>query len=201
LLRRSSKYILLLVVPVFVPLAVFAREILHVWLGPTLAGAGATVLQILAVGAAFQVIGVVPSSAIRALGRPDVVAKLYMLEVPLFVGASWWLVRPFGIDGVACAWSGRLVLHVLLLVLTAHRMGLWAWRSHAADVGRVGAPVVLLIFGATLTHVAVPGYSARVVLMAGLLAAFYLWAWTIALGADERRQLLGAVSGWRRDRR
>lgn len=199
LFSRSAKYAVLLTSPVFVLVVVFARDILRLWLGPSLAGPSTAVLQILAVGAAVQVFGAVLSSIVQGVGRPDVTAKVHLLEMPVYLVTVWWLVRAHGIAGVALAWSARLAVDALLLAWVVGRMRLWSWRDQVRGVWRTLAPVALLC-GLSVPAYALPlALVARAALMAILVAAFYWWGWTRALSDGERLWALRLAAGWRRE--
>lgn len=199
LFSRSAKYAVLLTSPVFVLVVVFARDILRLWLGPDLAAPSTAVLQVLAVGAAVQVFGAVLSSIVQGVGRPDVTAKVHLLEVPVYLGTVWWLAGAHGIAGVALAWSARHAVDALLLAWVVGRMRLWSWRDQVWGVWRTLAPVALLC-GLAVPAYALPlDFAARAALMAALVALFYWWGWTRVLNDGERFLALRLAAGWRRE--
>jgi len=198
LFGRSIKYVIVTTFPAFALLAVFASEVLGVWLGPDAATHSGPVLRLLAIGAAFQVLAVVPASMVQGLGRPDLVAKFYLLQAPIYLGALWWLVRRTGIDGAALAWSGRFAMEGLLLLWVAVRMGLWSWATARALAGRIVAPVVGVCGLFTLIYALPVTMAQRIAIIAGLMLPFGWWVWTGALASEERRSMLDLASGWRR---
>lgn len=199
LFSRSAKFVILLTAPAFALVAVFAQDLLRLWLGPALAEQSAPVLRILALGAGLQVLAAIPSSMVQGLGRPDLTAKFYLLETPVYLGAVWWLVRVRGIEGAALAWSGRFALDGLLLLWAARHMGLWSWRTSWAAAGRVIIPVagVLSMFAVLYALPLAP--VPRVVLVGSLLAVFYWCVWAVVLGSEERSWVLRLASEWRRE--
>jgi O-antigen/teichoic acid export membrane protein len=110
----------LLAVPILV-LFIFAPFLLRVWLGPDVAHAASTATRILAVGVLFNALAFVPSNFLSALGRPDVNAKLHLIELCIQLPLAWWLVSTFGIAGAATAWSTRVTLDALLLFWACSR--------------------------------------------------------------------------------
>jgi O-antigen/teichoic acid export membrane protein len=112
---------LLMIVPIGLVL-LFAPEILGVWLGPDFARASSTVLRWLALGVFVNSIARLPFAAIQAGGRPDVTAKIHLIELPGYVVALFVLVRWFGIDGAAVAWTVRIVADTAILCFCVARM-------------------------------------------------------------------------------
>jgi Na+-driven multidrug efflux pump len=79
------------------------------------------VLQLLAIGVLINACAYLPASFLHAAGRPDVTAKLHMLEFPLYIPLVCWLIHGFGIEGAACAWVLRVSLDAALLFWMAGR--------------------------------------------------------------------------------
>lgn len=115
LVSRSLKYILLIQWPITLVIIIFAREILYIWLGMDFAQKSALTLQILALGVLFSSIAHIPSYLFQGIGRPDLTAKFYSLELPIYLGTAWLLIKNFGITGAAVAWTLRAALDVFLL--------------------------------------------------------------------------------------
>lgn len=183
---------LVMAVPLIV-LFVFAPEILHAWLGPEFAGAGATALRILLVGVAANALAHVPSVFLYAIGRPDLPAKNHMAELVIHLPLTIALVRSYGIAGAALAWTTRISLDALLLFYGAARheafhgfaasRSLW-WKSGALITGFALAAAVAGGLDGTVI-------AAGVLLLAAV--AFAVLAWVGALAGEERVAWAGAV--------
>lgn len=197
LFGRSIRYVVLTTGPAFGLLALFAPDVLHFWLGSIAAAQMTPVFRILAAGAVFQVLAVIPATLVQGIGRPDLHAKFSMLHAPVYLGALLWLVRVEGIRGAALAWSARLVLEVLLLLWMARGIGLWSWQDARRAAPRTVVPVVTLWVALALVEILEAGTVQKLVLTAGMIMAFGWWTWTNALAANERQWLLGLVSGAR----
>jgi O-antigen/teichoic acid export membrane protein len=107
LLNRGTMLILLLVLPASLVLALAAGPLLDAWLGAEFAAGSAMVARILAVGILFNCLAFAPGSLIEAAGRADLLAKLALLQVGLFIPLSALLIHRDGIVGAAIAWSAR----------------------------------------------------------------------------------------------
>lgn len=189
-LVRSLKYLLLIVGPAALMLIFFARPVLTLWVGAKFAGEGALVLQILAVGVVINSLAYVPCGLLQGIGRPDLTAKFYLLEVALYIGLAWLLVTKFGLPGAALAWAVRVSVDFLLLIVAA----CWVTRTSP----RLLASRDILISVAGLAALAV-GFSSLWIWSHGLLAdafftvlltaGFLLGAWRFVLDVEEKCQL------------
>jgi O-antigen/teichoic acid export membrane protein len=124
LFRRPLRLLFLLQWPLLVLLWLFPHDILSAWMGPDVANAGAVVLRLLAVAFFLNAFSQVALAGIQGLGRPDLKAKLDLVEVPLFIVLAVLMIPRFGIAGAAGAklvvtFADTAVLFVLAGRLTA----------------------------------------------------------------------------------
>jgi O-antigen/teichoic acid export membrane protein len=122
LYRRALGMVFLILLPIVLAILFFARELLGLWLGTAYAENGERVLQWLAAGVLVNSVGQVAFAFVQAAGRPDIPAKLHMLEVPFYVALMWLLIPTFGIAGVAAAWSLRCMLDTAALCAAAESL-------------------------------------------------------------------------------
>ncbi|MEO7103778.1 MAG: polysaccharide biosynthesis C-terminal domain-containing protein, partial [Gemmatimonadaceae bacterium] len=113
--------LLLMSVPTAIAFA-FAPYILSVWMGPDYAMQGALALRILAVGVLINSAAHIPYTFLEASGRPDVPAKCHLAELAIHLPVAWFLVGRWGITGAAIAWTLRVSLDTLLLLVAARRI-------------------------------------------------------------------------------
>ena len=163
----------LLLFPAALLLATFAAEILRFWLGVDFATHGAPVLRLLAIGMFVNGLAQVALALVQGSGRPDLGARLHLVELPLYLTAVWLLIRAHGIEGAAMAWLGRVTVDAIAIFFLAARQ---------LPRGRAGVPRLALVGGAALLTLVVgcvlPGLVTRA-----------LFAGTILL--------LTAAAGWR----
>lgn len=120
LLNRSLAFNMLFVFPIVLLLIGFAYEGLFLWLGEEYAANGYRPLQWLAVGTFLNVIGIVPYALLQGVGRPDVTAKLHLVELPIYLGLVYFLTLQFGLSGTAFAWTFRIAFDTFGLLLAVH---------------------------------------------------------------------------------
>ena len=163
----------LLLVPALA-LAAFAGEGLRLWLGPEWAAAARWPLAWLAAGLLVNAIAKVIAALLLGVGRPDVPARLYLVEVALYLPLLFYLVHRFGIAGAGAAWALRAAGDAAALLWAATRVV-----PGAAPAARSAALAGAAGMGA--------------VAVAALLGPVWMRAAWVALAA-----LLTAWVGWRR---
>jgi O-antigen/teichoic acid export membrane protein len=117
----SVKYLLLTLFPLILIVVVLAPYGLNLWLGPEFAQRSTVVLQWLAVGVFLNCLAAAPFAVLQGAGRPDLTAKLHMMELPLYALALVSLTKFYGIEGAAIAWTGRVVIDAAVLFVLAGR--------------------------------------------------------------------------------
>src|SRR5579864_7019341 len=122
LFGKSLKFIFLSLFPATLIIVAFSGRGLTLWLGAEFARRGEHVLQWLAVGVFINSLAHVPFALVQGVGRPDLTAKLHLLELPCYILVLWYLTRRYGIDGAAVAWVLRVSVDTLLLFLLSTRV-------------------------------------------------------------------------------
>jgi O-antigen/teichoic acid export membrane protein len=107
LFLRASRYLLFGLFPVVALVVAVAPEFLTLWLDADFGTFSTPVMKLLAIGIFLHSLAYVPMSLLQASGRPDLTAKLNLIELPVYVVVSSLLIRHFGIVGAASAWLLR----------------------------------------------------------------------------------------------
>jgi O-antigen/teichoic acid export membrane protein len=187
LLDRAIRVLIVGLFPVTLLAVTFAGEALQLWLGAEFAHESRRVLQWLAVGVFVNSLGQVPASALQGVGRPDLPGKLNLVELPLYLGALWWLLGAYGIEGAAAAWVLRAAVDTAMLCWLAERVA-----STGGVVPRrmTGLAVTgLVLFGCAL----IPESIVAKVAFAGTILPLLAWlAWSRMLSPEER----GMIRRW-----
>jgi O-antigen/teichoic acid export membrane protein len=191
LFERSVRGIVLLMFPLLFTVALFAREGLAAWVGPEIAHESAGVLRWLAVGVFINAIGQAPFAMLQGVGKPDLTAKLHLVELPAYCGALWWLTHELGIVGVAMAWTLRVTLDTTLLMVLALREAPAPAQDVRRTIGAATLAVAAIAAAGLISGAAVKGIA----FVAGL-AAFGVLGWTRGVAPGER----ASVRRWTRQR-
>ncbi len=111
--------VLLLVCPLLVAAAHWA---LTLWLGTEFADRSTAVLRILALGLLLNGIASVPYAAVQAAGHARITAQFHLAEALLYVPVLLFGLHEFGLAGAAVAWTLRVGIDMLLLLVAAERL-------------------------------------------------------------------------------
>lgn len=200
---RSIKYVLITSGPIVVLIAVYANDILQLWLGSDFAIESTFAMQVLVVGVLVNSLAHTPYALLQGTGRPDLPAKFHMIELPVYIGVAWVLVSEFGIAGAAGAWTLRVTLDAFLLFIATFKVYRLS-PGILAENGMKSAIFGLLIFGCItylLKAVSDPiSIIFQLLLSIGLLVFFTWAAWNYVLDDTDRgvarrvvnlRELLG----------
>ena len=181
LFERGLKYVVLLMFPIVLLLVGFGREGLGLWLGRTFAEKSMRVIQWLSIAVFLNSVAFVPCAQVQGAGRPDLTAKLYLLELPLFSLGLWWLIRLDGIVGASLAWLLRSGIDsCLLMFATAHVL------PESRTVVRNLSAIMLVSACLLAVPVFLPGFPLRVAYVTIVGAAFSLLGWFYLLTSRER---------------
>jgi O-antigen/teichoic acid export membrane protein len=194
LLERGLRYVLLATFPVTLAIVALAPEALALWLGDDFARHASPVAQWLAAGVFVNGMAHLPFAFVQSAGRPDLTAKLHLLELPPYLVLLAWSVPRYGIVAAAVTWTARVAVDTAALFLLG--------RTFLAD--RSSLRRVVLLLGAAIAALVPAGLApdarSRIAVLAAGLAAFAPVAWTALLGDRERaiaRDRLRALSGLR----
>lgn len=198
---RPLRYLLVTGTPLMVVLVLFAPEILGYWLDGEFAERSAGVLRILAVAFSLNALAYIPFSAVQGLGRPDLKAKLDLVEVPLFVVLAWILIPRYGVEGAALAKLGVTIFDTVGLFWAALRLGAfsplpvsWGGVRSAVLVTTGYGAVSLGILGLPgLGGAAVGGWGglgAKITAAAILGAVYSVVVWRTVLDGKDRGLIL-----------
>ena len=181
LFGRSVKYLLLVLFPMVLLAIVLAQDGLKLWLGAEFAQNSARVLQWLAVGVFVNSIAHVPFALLQGVGKPDLTAKLHMLELPAYIVALWWLTTKYGINGAAMAWTGRVAFDAIVLFVLAKRF-VPIRIPFSPQISSLAVIALVTLVLATLPQ----GLMLKGVFLLVTMLGFLLGAWYLVLSPEER---------------
>ncbi len=181
LFEWSVRAVATLLFPVVVACVLFPGELLTLWLGADFAVHSAPVLRFLALGMFLNGMAQVALAFLQSSGRPDLGARLHLLELPVYLLTVWWLIGRFGIEGAAIAWLARVAVDAAALFWMAHRR-LTPHGTGSKTALRIGVGSALLIAaGSTL-----PGLVPRAICAACLLGGFTVLVWRYVVLPGKR---------------
>lgn len=188
LFARSLKLVALILCPLCAALVAFAPEIMALWMGHRFGAESAAVLQILAVGAFVTGLSWIALALLHGAHRPDLAAKIHLVDFPLYALLLWLAVRKFGLIGAALVWSGRLFAENLVIFVIASRFVAVSRREVLVGFTSMLIAIALIAAGAML-----PDLRSKVTFLFGMIAASGILGWRFLLEGQERAQIIGFV--------
>jgi O-antigen/teichoic acid export membrane protein len=139
------------------------------------------VLQWLALGVFLNSLAHIAFGFIQGVGRPDLTAKLHLIELPVYLVLVWYLIGAYGIEGAAIAWALRIGIDAIFLFgIAQHLLPTKISSGMRKVLAMVGA---LIIFGLGSMQISLLIKAAFIV---AAFTAFIFTAWFFVLAPDER---------------
>lgn len=127
LFERSVLGLYLTLLPICCGLALFASELLNLWIGAEFAGNSTPLLQVFAVGILINCLAHVPFTLIQSAGQARTTALIHLIELPFFLAVMALLITHHGALGAAFAWALRMVVDALLMFIAASKVLTFKW--------------------------------------------------------------------------
>jgi len=183
LFAQGVKYVFIIIFPLSLLLMVFSHEGLNIWLGPEFAEKSTMVMQVLSLGVFFLCLGQVPYALIQGAGRPDITAKIHLLEIPVYIGLLFFLTVQYGIKGASIAWAVRLAVDSAIMFYIAVKM--LGKKNEYAGV----FVVILLTITAFIFALLLSGLWQKSFFIGLFLSVYPVFAWFYILNPVEREIL------------
>jgi len=165
---HSVRWLFVALLPPTLALALFAHELLGLWIGAAFAQASAPLLQVMAAGILINCLAHVPLTLLQGAGQVRATALLQLVQVVPYLALLAWATARHGAAGAVAVWFLRMVFDTAVLF--------WlAWQTHA--------PRRVLHFGAHAAAAAGTAALAFALCAADVAAPARLAAWTIAVCA------------------
>lgn len=113
--RQSTSLVALVLLPVCAFLAIFAFEVLTIWLDAEFAKNSALLLQVFSLGVLINSAAQIPFTVIQSAGKPKWTAMIHVAEALPFLLLLWWATASFGVTGAVVAWLVRIILDTALM--------------------------------------------------------------------------------------
>lgn len=181
----AIRAVLTIMTPIMVAGMFIIDPFLSVWVGADIATEVGFVGKILLAGYWVNSLALVPYARLQATGRPDLVTKVLLAELPIYLPALYFALTHFGLAGAATAFAGRLALDHVLLSLAAGRI--------AAPWATIGGGAFLLI-GLAVSELA--PVTLVMNLAIGAVLSLIALAYGLWIAPDQLRQMIARVLPW-----
>ena len=154
---RAHRYLLIVLLPILFVLLTSGPDVLRLWLGPTFAAQAGVPLQILAFGFGIGMLAPFTGTLLEAVGRPDILSKVYLVELPLNIATVYWFTKHYGINGAALSYTVRTIAETVVLWIVLYRVVPFSAVKFAKQIFR---PIGLSIAIFAIAAWAIGGFSA-----------------------------------------
>ena len=185
--HKGSQLMAVLVVPVWIVLALFSRELLTLWLADDAAVAGTYLLvSLLGCGTALNALMTLPYALQLAYGWTAL--SLYKNAVSLLVAVPllFWVIGQYGAPGAAAVWvalnAGYLLFEIPLMHRRLLRGGMARW--YLVDVG---LPVGICLLIGVAARLAMPVGMPAAAILLWILSVLALCFLSVALALPHTR--------------
>jgi O-antigen/teichoic acid export membrane protein len=120
---KAVKLVFVVLFPIVFVLSFFSFEILEIWLGFDFAVKSSDVFKVIALGIFASSIAGFPTILLQGIGRPELPAKLYLVELVFYIPFVSFSIYKFGIIGAGVGWLIRQVIEMVLLYWMVFKTG------------------------------------------------------------------------------
>lgn len=185
LFSAGVRWVFLALFPVALVATVFASDGLRLWLSMEFAQNSTAVLQWLAAGVLLNGLAHIPFAFIQSAGRPDLAAKLHLIELPIYLFVLWVSMTQWGLVGAAATWTLRAGIDALAMFV----ISIWLERNMGRTLKQEALIVALAL--AVLALGTLPSNTvARIIFTIISMACFGFIAWRYQLSLNERKYAL-----------
>jgi len=184
LFARALKLVAVVLFPACVGVVTFAPQIMSLWIGSRYATQTSAVLQLLAVGALITGLAWIPVVLLHAAHRPDLPAKIHLIDFPIYALMLWAGIRQIGLAGAALAWSTRLLAESAILFAMASRYLTVTRREMFLGSAVLFAAIAVMAAGALMTAL-----RSKAIFVIGIDAACVFCSWRFLLNEAERARI------------
>lgn len=188
LFARSLGGLMGMLLPVILLVVAFAPEGFRLWLGADFAVQSTPIMRWLTTGIFIYCLTYIPFSFLQGIGRPDIPARIHLVEFPLFVALAVVMIRAYGVSGAAMAWAIRALLEFLVMLYFSSRFApvIRRYVVRWAVCGMVAFFMIALI-------VSCGPLVARCLAVTASLAAWAALAWFYLFDEADRGELFKIV--------
>jgi O-antigen/teichoic acid export membrane protein len=190
LLEKAGNYLFPAILAPVLVIILFPREILSVWISQTFALHSARVLALLAFGVFLNSIARIPWTLLVAC-RPDLPAKLVLVEAPGYLAVLYFLTRSFGLEGAGMAWVLRMSVNCLVLHVMTWRLLPDARKAIRKNALMAAISIAVLAVAGMLFEASV---AARCLYLLFGLTGALLTIWFCLISPDERTEMVAVFS-------
>lgn len=188
LLVGGAKVMFFLMFPIGFVLSTFSNEILTLWLGKAFAGESWKILWWFGLAIVINTIGFIPSAFLQSRNRPDIPARLLLIQLPFYFTLLLVLLNNVGVEGAAITWFLRMIVDVGLLFYFSFRQ-----LGKSFTFNMRWAFLAVMPLGAFITAVSLHSLQMKIGFFLFVTTGFILVCWLQLLNDRERTWIRSLV--------
>jgi O-antigen/teichoic acid export membrane protein len=182
---RAIKYTFLILFPVVFIIVVFSSEILNLWLGADFSARSSVIFQLLSFGFLISSISGFPIILLQSYGRPDLVAKVSLFELLLYLPLVSLLIHKFNLEGAAFGWVLRSLAEGLILFYFVFKNRIVPFEKfYNGELKRLALISIFMFFGIFLLKFF--NVAFKLIFSTALLLMFALYIWFFVIDEGEK---------------
>jgi len=122
LFRKAVTILFLVIFPITLFTAVYAKEILQLWINPEFAEKSYLLMQVFSFGILINCLAHIPFTLIQSVGKARVTALIHTAELPLFAITLWLCATHLGLVGAVLAWLARMLIDTIIMFAQAGKI-------------------------------------------------------------------------------
>ncbi|MDZ7626172.1 MAG: polysaccharide biosynthesis C-terminal domain-containing protein [Ignavibacteriaceae bacterium] len=160
---------------------------MDLWLGRKFAEESSLVLQLLALGVLLNSFAHLPFTFLQGIGRPDIPAKINLIELPFYLLSMWFAIKQFGINGAALVWflinfvNTVIQFFIVNKIITAH------FEFKFSNIS------ILIMILSLITPFIINNLFFKIIFSFGMLLFFIIITWRFFLLKDEKMFLISKI--------
>ncbi len=194
LYRQSERVLVFSFLPIGTFLFMFSHEILLLWMGSAFAREALLPFKILSLTFVISSVAQLPFTVLQAVGRPDLTGKVELIELPVHLSVTFFLIKQLGLLGAAISTLIRMILDAALLYsFAARKLGLQL--GILADfLHKFAFPGAWLLAGIVCVSLFQGAFAAKIVVALFFLLLYVVFVYKFSLEESERRAIVGIVA-------
>jgi O-antigen/teichoic acid export membrane protein len=187
LFSKGIKFIFLFLYPIVFLLIVFSHEGMDFWLGEKFSQNSSLILQIFSIGILINSIAYIPFHFFQGIGKPEIPAKINLIELPIYLLLMWFFIVNMGIIGAALVWLFRIVIDAFILFYISNKT-IHSISSSKLSIFIFSVMISLLIFPIIINNIILKLFFGFFILL-----SFSITTWKFFLNNEEKTFLISKI--------
>jgi O-antigen/teichoic acid export membrane protein len=184
---KGNKFVFIFLYPIVLLIITFAYEGMDLWLGRKFAEESSLVLQLLALGVLLNSFAYLPFTFLQGIGRPDIPAKINLVELPFYLLAMWFAIKQFGINGAALVWFSLTFINAIIQFFIVNKIIAANFKFNIRNFS------TLIMILALITPFIFSNLLFKIIFSFGIFLFFIIITWRYFLLIEEKMFLKSKI--------